>query len=377
MNASQSPPEGALQAERHRRECRRLAMLFLLSPLIGLPLFAQTEAGSQRVALSAGPAAERARSMTAIWKGLEFLRSRQLDSGGVGSRYTVATTSLTGLALLGAGVQPYESQGNQYGEMLRKCLGYLLSLRKDFLTEGSASGAESLMHGHCFAILFLTQIAGSLPAETEREVAGVIKRGILVIERAQSRAGGWYYQASNIKDEDEASVTVCALQALRAADDAGFLVDKARIDAALGYVKKCQMRDGSFRYSLGTTEGRGPSFALTAAAVSTLNAAGVYESPELRLGLDFLRRGIARHRQNPARAAGQEFFYYGNLYAGQAFFQEGGAAWNDWYPKVRDHFNGILEQKGRCESRFGDEYATAAALLILELPLGYLPIFQR
>jgi hypothetical protein len=32
---------------------------------------------------------------------------------------------------------------------------------------------------------------------------------------------------------------------------------------------------------------------------------------------------------------------------------------------------------GSWESRFGKGYATAVALLVLEVPLGYLPLFER
>jgi hypothetical protein len=322
------------------------------------------------------PAAERQRARESIERGLKYLRSQQIE-GRIGARYPVATTSLAGLAILGAGIQ--RGDGGPDDKMLSGCLSYILSIAQKgaFLTEATGGEGESRMHGHCFAILFLTQIAGTLPQELEREVAGVIKRGVLVVEKAQSNRGGWYYEAHNAAHQDEASVTICALQALRAANNTGFAVDKGRVDDAVRYVKACQdPSDGSFRYSL-TGPDLHTSYCLTAAAVSTLNAAGVYESLELRRGLDHLRKRVARHSRQPAKAAEEEFFFYGNLYAAQAFFQEGGATWNEWFPKVRQYLLQEQAAAGFWKSRFGNEYATASALLILELPLGYLPVFQR
>ena len=62
-----------------------------------------------------------------------------------------------------------------------------------------------------------------------------------------SRDGGWWYKAKNVAQRDEASVTICALQALRAANNTGVFVDKLTIEQALGYIRKCQNADGGIR----------------------------------------------------------------------------------------------------------------------------------
>ncbi len=106
------------------------------------------------------------------------------------------------------------------------------------------------MHGHCYAVLFLTQIHGELGREEQAEVREMIRDGVAVILDAQTRLGGWYYQPRNLTGEDEASLTICALQALRAANGIGIGVSKTRIDRAIEYIRKCKTDDGSFRYSL-------------------------------------------------------------------------------------------------------------------------------
>lgn len=313
-----------------------------------------------------------AETKLSVDRGLQYLRSKQQDSSGaLGGHYMVATTSLAGLAVLGAGYTPADPR---FGGILLGGLRYLKqqsARTSGFITE---SEDESRMHGHCYAILFLAELLGSLPPEDEREVSGLIRRGVRVIELAQSRRGGWYYGADNRRDEDEASVTVCALQALRAARNVGFAVDSKRIEDAVKYVEDCQTPDGSFCY---TYDARNrTTFALTVAALSTLNAAGVYRSPKLQPGLDFVTRELESARSY-WKAVEEEYSFYGNLYAAQTLHQEGGSLWPKWYSSVRAHLFSRQRVDGSWESRFGDEYATAVALLILEVPLGYLPIFQR
>lgn len=313
-----------------------------------------------------------------VESGLRFLRSSQGSTGAVGAKYAVAITSLAGLAVLGAGHQPTEGE---HGEMLNKCLSFLKGAAKPsglglyFNDEGES---RSRMHGHCYAVLFLCDLYGSLPTRDE-EISSLIKKAIPVIENAQSTEGGWFYEPDDIL-LDEASVTVCALQALRAAREVGFVVDSRRIDRAISYVKRCQSpRDHSFRYSLSRNVAGNDrtTYALTTAALSTLNAAGVYKSVELHQGLDYLRRELAS-ASSPWHAAEKEHDYYGNLYAAQTLHQDGGELWKTWYPRVRDYLLRKQRSDGRWENgAYGDEYATAMAILILEVPLGYLPTFQR
>ena len=57
---------------------------------------------------------------------------------------------------------------------------------------------------------------------------------------------------------------------------------------------------------------------------------------------------------------------------------EGGEAWAEWYPAIRNELihrqsaSGYWTDTGVC-----NEYGTAMALIILQIPNDYLPIFQR
>src|SRR6185295_17264300 len=92
------------------------------------------------------------------------------------------------------------------------------------------------------------------------------------IEQSQGAEGGWYYDPYPMPMH-EGSVTICMVQALRAARDAGIQVDSKLVARAEDYVRRLQSKKtGLFCYTLGD-ETR-TSVALTAAGISTLNATG-------------------------------------------------------------------------------------------------------
>ena len=77
---------------------------------------------------------------------------------------------------------------------------------------------------------------------------------------------------------------------------------------------------------------------------------------------------------------GQRFshYFYGHYYAAQAMWIRGGADWNTWYPAIRDE---LVRRQNSASGFWPDsicpEYGTAMALIILQMPNNYLPIFQR
>ena len=249
------------------------------------------------------------------------------------------------------------------------------------------SDQESRMHGHGYATLALAEALGTYgPSDPERanELKRALVRAIRLIERTQSEAGGWYYNPEN-DGNHEGSITVCMLQALRAANNAGIYVKKRVVDNAINYIKRsAERRDGAltgaYKYSL--TESQ-TSFALTSAAVGTLYMCGVYDSEYVRLGLLHMNRTLDDHL-----GSGQ-FYYYGLLYASQCYFQFGDDTWRRAYPRIRDSILRNIVSKVEspenagsfrarsAESAYGDVYATAMATLTLQIPYRFLPIFQK
>ena len=340
------------------------------------PLFDDEQRSGKSAQTVALGAPHDSRSELAIQRGISFLVEQQNGVGAFSSAFPVAVTSLSGMALLGGGV---EYGVGKEGAALERAVDYLISpVRSDergYLKDRGET--RSRMHGHTYAILFLSQVVGQLPTpQREDQLRKVIRSGIDLILSCQTNQGGWGYEPTD--PLDEASLTVCCLQSLRAAKDSGFAVPAEPIARAVDYLKKCCTDDGSFRYSLTRSTNR-TSFEITAASLSTMDAAGEYALEERQKGMEYLRRSIEkaeRSRKSAFRAA-TNFPYYGNFYAGQVLQQSRGAIWKRWSESVWPRVLELQKDEGSWESRFGDEYGTAMALLILELPLGYLPLYDR
>ena len=79
----------------------------------------------------------------------------------------------------------------------------------------------------------------------------------------------------------------------------------------------------------------------------------------------------------------REWFYYGAFYAAQAMWHESDPRqFERWFTSVRNELLRVQASDGSWPrlnelEKFGPAYNTALATLILQLPYGYLPIFQR
>ncbi|MDF1666540.1 MAG: terpene cyclase/mutase family protein, partial [Planctomycetota bacterium] len=213
-------------------------------------------------------------------------------------------------------------------------------------------------------------------------VKKALKRATKLIEDAQNPQGGWRY-LPGAKDSD-ISISVCQVQALRAARNAGIHVKKSVIDDAVKYVRKSYIPRGNYQtnngfwYQVFENEPFRPSrtsFALTSAGVTALYATGKYDLREAKGGLKYLKN--TRHRPRPSEMHRSFDYFYGHYYAIQAFFQAGDDHWNAWYPSVRDEIVNGQHGDGRWEDLVGPNYATSMACVILQMPYQYLPIFER
>ena len=55
----------------------------------------------------------------------------------------------------------------------------------------------------------------------------------------------------------------------------------------------------------------------------------------------------------------------------------GGADWRNWYQAIRDELLARQRDDGAWMDSICQEYGTAMATIILQMPNNYLPIFQR
>ena len=143
--------------------------------------------------------------------------------------------------------------------------------------------------------------------------------------RTSRGAGG----ISRCARDADLSVTICQINALRAARNAGLYVPKETVDACIRYVKRSQNPDGGFRYML---QGGASAFPRSAAGVVALQSAGEYDTKEVRDGIAYLRQ----YTREIKLGNRYSHYFYGHYYAAQAMWLRGGDDWAEWYPAIRD-----------------------------------------
>jgi hypothetical protein len=313
------------------------------------------------------------RTQQAIDSGLAYLARHQHSDGSFGTvQYygNVAITSLAALAVMAGGYQPGRGV---YSEVVTRALRYVLDQDdgRGYLVTRNASHGP--MYGHGFGTLFLAEVHGMVhDRELSERLRDTLKRSIKLIVDHQNVEGGWRYHPGD-RDAD-VSVTICQIMALRAARNAGFHVPKSTVDHCIKYVKNCQDREGGFRYQ---QNGGVAQFARSAAGLVALHCAGIYKGPEVDSALKYLMQ------YKPGAGARPDVrlhYFYGHYYAAQAMWTAGDPYWKEWYPAIRDELvDNEREPRLNCwiDNRFGNDYATAMACIILQIPNNYLPILQK
>lgn len=328
------------------------------------------------LAQTAGPAAPTASTSEitpqltpAIELGLKWLAQQQKPDGSFGSlsHYgpNVAITGLAGMAFMGDGNTPGRGR---YGAQVEGCVRFVLA-------HSSESGllAAEVSHGpmydHGFGTLFLAEVYGM---SADPNLHEALRRAVRLIVTTQNEEGGWRYQP--VRNDADISVTVCQVMALRAARNVGIFVDKSVIDNAIEYIRKAQNDDGGFRYMLPTGSS---AFPRSAGAVAALQYSGIYQGDEVERGLAYVLRF------KPPQEEGTGHYFYGQYYAAQAMYLGGDRYWQEWWPAIRDELVGKDGNPGRQDpegfwrGQAGDEYGTAMALIVLQMPNRLLPIFQK
>jgi hypothetical protein len=352
--------------------CARIA----ITALVAIALFAP------HVAFAADEPKVDPEARQAIDGSLKWLASMQQPAGNWGEhQFRVAFTAYTVMAFLAAGQLPDEGP---YGAAVGRGVRYLAdSVRADgYIVDREDPNDGKGMYGHGIATIALAEACGQAggPAGATDgaggEVRAKLKRAVQLIVSTQNPQGGWRYQP-RVADAD-LSVTVLQVVALRAAKNDGLDVPRQTIDRAVAYVRSCRSREavgggGGFAYQPGGP----PGFARTAAALYSLQVCGLYDDPMCKAASTYLVQQRGRKYQ---------WFTYGNFYAGPAQYMVGGPTWADWYADVRQTLLGRVRREGDlCHwpvldgdaSGFSAVYVTAVNTLILSLPDGYVPLYQR
>ncbi|MFP4104913.1 MAG: prenyltransferase/squalene oxidase repeat-containing protein [Phycisphaerae bacterium] len=325
-------------------------------------------------------------SVKSTKKGLNYLVRTQRNDGswfnaGSHGTYPCVMTSLAGMALLGSGSTP---ESGTYSRNVHKAMQYLLKVseaHKDGLIADDSGGASRTMYGHGFSLLFLSQCYGTeINKKYEKRLKTALDKAVDLVERSQSKEGGWIYTPNG--RSDEGSVTITQLQALRAARNVGIKVNKKTIDKAVQYIKKCQNADGGICYSLRSRGSSRPP--ISAAGIACFYSAGVYDKETGGRGEEakMVEKLVAYCKRTIKVSGGSRgawgHYYYAHYYFGQSMYMRGGKDWKDYFPKMRDHLIKLQQLDGSWDGDgVGPVYGTAVACTLLQLPYGYVPIYQR
>jgi hypothetical protein len=313
-------------------------------------------------------------TIRAVAKGLDFLAAKQAEDGSWlsdlgGQAYPVAMAGLAGTAFLAHGNSPTRGK---FAKNVQSAVEFLVRCGTPTgLITGPTQDSGMPMHGHGFALMFLACVYGMTTKESlRRQVQVVVRKAVALTSQGQSEAGGWTYTPAT---GDEGSVTVTQVQALRAAHNAGFLVPRGVIEEAVKYLEKCRTPEGGIRYSL--ISGNSPRLAISAAAVATLYNAGQFDST---IATDCLKYVWEQFQGQEGWSKGGGHDFYTHLYASQGFYMAGDQYWDKYFPATRDQLIAMQGPDGSWNGDgIGQVYGTAIAVIILQLPYKYLPIFQR
>lgn len=308
-----------------------------------------------------------------ITRGLAYLATQQESDGGFGGGSygkNVAVTALACLAFMADGNLP---DRGPYAQNVSRGLEYILAntSQNGLIAADAANGP---MYGHGFATLFLGEVygmtAGGADTRLSARVYEALSKAARLIEQSQNGEGGWRYNP--VPYDADTSVTICQIMALRSARNAGLDIPKATIDRAVEYVRSCQNPDGGFRYQRDNGASAWPR---SAAGVASLYYAGIYEGDAIDRGLEYVESQAPLPGPSQARPS---HFYYGHYYTVQAMYLAGGERWARFWPRVREELIATQSVEGAwTDPSVGPSYGTAMALIILQMPKRYLPIFQR
>lgn len=303
------------------------------------------------------------RVSASVDRGLEYLAAKQKPDGSWHNNNAVNALAI--LAFLGRGHVPGRGP---YRDVVSKAAKSLIASQR-------ADGylAFDRMYEHGLATLALAELYGMDP---DPKVEAALRKAIDLIIKSQAPSGGWRY-APTPTDQD-LSVTVMQVVALRAASNAEIPVPAQTIEKAINYVRSCSSPTGGYAYLAGS----GPGPQTTAAGILCMQLLGKGDDPTVAKALVYL------DQFQPKWDGNAPYFYYFHYYAIQARYQVGGKAWDDWHPKVRElllsHQNadgswdvppGTAENEGSVGPN--KIYWTSMACLILEIYTHYLPAYQR
>jgi hypothetical protein len=347
----------------------------------------------------------------AITKGLEYLKKTQAQDGhweAQGGQYPTTMTALAGMCFLMEGSTLKEGK---YSDQVTNAVKWFMAPARqqpNGMIGDVRNPTESTryMYGQGFGTLFLASVYGEEEDKDQREkLEKLLKKSVEFICKAQTskkhkkpegkevEIGGWgYVSAADGGNFDEGSVTITALQGLRAAKNAGIPVPKENIDKAVNYLEACTTPKGGIIYSYAGGSGaalngqeRPP---LTAAAICCGFSAGQYKSELPKKWIKYCKDNIPIGKGRQSHDEYQTYYFAQAVYAlgddkyGEMFPNEAKEGWLTWSKFKEATLQSILDNQDKTNGSWsqgyiGPVFTTSVNLTILQLDKGILPIYQK
>jgi hypothetical protein len=305
-------------------------------------------------------------------RALDYLARTQDPDGGWSDAHYSSNTGVTALACMAFMAEGSRPRVGKYGKQLDAGLEFILNHVKpgSGVLAGKGNNPYGPMYEHAYATLALLFAYGDMPWRPD--IHEVLSNAIEVLKKSQKQDGGWRYEISNMGASDM-SVTANVLWVLRTAKKCGFTVGQESIDKAVNYVEQCAQPDGTFRYR---TWGLEASPSLGGTGIIGLCNHGKLDHPLIPRARDRIMYEYRRHTLEDLKA--RRYLIYGVFYASVAIYPCGDEYWIPWFKRTTELLTTIQRKDGEFWDEHNDlVYPTAMAAIVLQAPLGYLPVYER
>jgi hypothetical protein len=348
-------------------------MMTLLA--IGLVL-AQPAPKPAAVEHAAGCPRECAPCSQAVDKGLKFLAARQERDGSyaAGNAGPLVHSAMAGLAFLAAGST---AKKGRYSLELAACRDYLLN-------ELDGPNMNMVYWNLAYTAIFFSQLHLVEPSD---RLKTALKRLVGKIEAARHKNGGWIHGKGLVAQQMKkmnysktiAVVTIHCVAALSMAQACGVRINKDALEKSIKYLEDLSP-GGEPCYS--------PELPWPMGAQGTARAGAILAVlPALRESEDAFLKSLQAHARRTFRhlsaATGDPHPYVNYWMAAAAMYRHGDEDWKRTLG-LRNQILGLQKENGAWEPEKavldiygGPAFFTASYVLILALPMEYLPMARR
>lgn len=345
-----------------------------------------------------GPSAPPLPWSDPVRDGLEWLAGQQKSDGHWEGRNGLIPTTVTATAGLALMMEGSTLKAGRYAPHLRKALAWFEAntSEKGQLAGTAPTERAQYVPAHAQGLLFLACVYDSDDDDERRgRLAKLIARATTYLIEQQTERGGWGLVAPSATSSfDDTLGTTNALQALLAVRKAGLAVPKGATDKAFLYFAKSTSADGGVSYTLSPGMGGHTAQPFYSAVVAACAATTGERRPD-----QFAKWVQNAHATNTTQQT--RFLSQGNAASGllllgpytRVAYQLGDHGHRKLDPNVPEAglllwsthrakmYKTLRDAQGKDgswpDNAYGPTYATALALIVLQLDNGYVPAFAR